>query len=124
LPRFTDRTHNAEVNVSQLATKRKQIGLLALACLGLALCLWFFARDPEHNVLLAGVTRVGIVLGALWLALPKNGATWMWQKAGPVLIVAVALIALAGRALRYTIPIAILLAIILVLLRPRRGRGS
>lgn len=124
MPRFPSGTHNAEVNVAQLSAKRNVLGILALVCLVSAAGLWLFTGDPEHNAVLSVVTRVGIVLGALWLALPTVGTSWAWQKAGPVLIIAIALTAFAGRALRYALPIAIVVAILLVFLRPRPKRNE
>lgn len=124
MPCFPSGTHNADVNVARLAEKRKLVGVMALICLASAVCLWLFTGNPEHNPLLSAFTRVGIVLGALWLALPTSGTSWAWQKAGPVLIIAVALTAVAGRSLRYALPIAIAVAIALVILRPRPKRDS
>src|SRR6187455_2678548 len=93
LPRFPSGTHNADVNVAPLAAKRNLLGIMALICLAFAVCLWLFTADPENNALLSVVTRVGIVLGSLWLALPSAGTSWAWRKAGPVLIIAVVLTA-------------------------------
>jgi len=124
LPRFPNGTHNADVNVAHLSAKRNLLGIMALACLVTAACLWLFTADPEHNALLSVVTRVGIVLGALWLALPVAGTSWAWQKVGPILIIAIALTALAGRTLRYALPISIVLAVALVILRPRPKRNG
>lgn len=124
LPHFPSGTHNADVNVAHLSAKRKLLGIMALACLASGVCLWMFTADPEQSALLSVVTRVGIVLGALWLALPTAGTNWAWQKAGPVLIIAIALTALAGRRLRYALPVAIVLAIVLVVLRPRPKRSG
>jgi len=112
------------VNVAHLSAKRNVLGILALVCLVAALALWLFTADPEHNALLSVVTRVGIVLGALWLALPAVGTGWAWQKVGPVLIIAIALTALAGRRLRYVLPVAIVVAILLVFLRPRPKKNG
>jgi hypothetical protein len=124
LPLFPSGTHNADVNVAPLAAKRNLLGVMALICLASAVCLWVFAADPENNALLSVVTRVGIVLGALWLALPSVGTNWAWRKAGPVLIIAIVLTALAGRRLRYALPVAIVVAVLLVILRPRPKRNN
>lgn len=114
--------HNAPVTASQWASRRILIGVVALVCFGAAVGIWLFTTNPEQNALLAAVTRVGIVMGALWLALPKDGANVAWGKTATLLIPALVLVALNGRRLLYLLPVAIVVALALAFLRPRAKR--
>jgi hypothetical protein len=113
------------VNVSPLAAKRNLIGVVALVCVATAVGMWIFTDDPQQNAFLAAVTRVGIVMAALWLALPARGESVVWSKAGPILILGVVLVALFGSRLRYVwylLPVAIFVALALAFLKPRAKR--
>jgi hypothetical protein len=101
------------------------VGGIAVVCLAAAVGLWIFAANPEQNPFLAVVSRVGIVMGALWLALPKQGENVAWGKTATLLIPAIILIAVNGRRLLYLLPVAIVVALALAFLRPRvKGRKS
>lgn len=55
--------------------KRLQIGLIALVLIGSAILLWmmgYVANAMAGTV--GGLLRVGLVMGALWLALPQLSA--------------------------------------------------
>ncbi|MFN0051632.1 MAG: hypothetical protein ACKV0T_05540 [Planctomycetales bacterium] len=110
------------MNAQQIVAKRLQIGILALLCLGTAVGLWFFSENPEHDGFLAAITRVGLVLGAIWLALPAKGESVVWQKAAPALVGAVVVASLAKRYFLYALPVALVLGLALVFLRPRSKR--
>jgi hypothetical protein len=116
--------HNAQVTASQWASKRSVVGGIALVCLVAAAALWIFADNPEQNPLLAAVTRVGIVMGALWLALPRHGESVAWGKSAILLIPAIILVAVNGRKLLYLLPVAIVVALALAFLRPRSKRRN
>ena len=105
-----------------LASKRTAIGLCALCCLLLAGGLWLFTENPEANQFLSALTRVGIVMAALWLALPKAGQSIVWEKAGPVLLAAAIVVAVAPRLIKYALPAAIALSIVALVLRPKPKR--
>lgn len=98
------------------------VGCVALACLATAAAMWIFTERPEQNQFLSAVTRVGIVIGALWLALPKEGENVAWGKAAMLMIPALVLVALHGRRLLYLLPVAIGVALLLAILRPRARR--
>jgi mannose/fructose/N-acetylgalactosamine-specific phosphotransferase system component IIC len=66
--------------------------------------------------------RLGIMLGALWLALPNRGENVAWGKALPAIFAVIVVLAFTrakGRILIYAIPIAIVVAILAVFIRPR-----
>src|SRR5262245_60185605 len=108
-----------------LATKRASIGVLALACLLSAVGIWLFAEDPETSGWLAGLSRVGLVLGALWLALPARGESVAWNKAAPILAVGLLIAALTRRMFPYVLPLALAVGVAFLVLRPKTkpGRG-
>lgn len=68
-------------------------------------------------------TRVGVLLGTLWLALPKDGALGRWAevsiaKFAVILLIVVAVVRAPQRLLRY-LPILLAIAAVGRYLRPR-----
>jgi hypothetical protein len=107
---------------SPLAVRKLVVGLIALACLATSAALWLFADDPQTNAANAVATRLGIMLGALWLALPSRGESVAWGRALPAIfavIVVLAVIRVKWQVLVYAIPVAIVLAIAAAFIRPR-----
>jgi hypothetical protein len=107
---------------SPLAVRKLIVGLISLACLVTAAALWIFAEDPEKNPATAVTMRLGIMLGALWLALPSRGDNVAWGKALPAIfavILVLAVIRVNWRILVYAIPVAIVVAILAAFIRPR-----
>lgn len=98
--------------------KRSRIGWAALACLLSAAGLWWLA--PGQEGVMAGLLRIGIVLGCLWLALPATGGSLAWNKIIPVIIGLAVLVAVSRRAFLFLLPGIVLLGILLALLRPRK----
>jgi hypothetical protein len=109
---------------SPLAVRKLIVGLIALACLVTAAAMWIFTDDPQTNAANAVAMRLGIMLGALWLALPSRGESLAWGKALPAVLAVIAVLALVRnwRVLIYAIPIAILVAIAAAFIRPRSKR--
>lgn len=124
MPESSRDLHNTQVTASQWASKRSLVGGIALVCLASAAGLWIFSASPEQNPLLAAVTRVGIVMGALWLALPRSGESIVWGRTALLVLPALVLLALNGRRLLYLLPVAIVVALALAFLRPRPKRRS
>ena len=113
------------MNRSPLAARKLIVGLVALACLATAGSLWLFTADAGTNPVTAVTTKLGLMLAALWLALPTRGESVGWEKALPPLIGAIAVLALIGRNSRiliFALPAAILAGIALAFLRPRSKR--
>lgn len=105
-----------------LSSKRIAVGLCALLCLLMAAGLWLFTGNPEANQFLSALTRVGIVLAALWLALPEARQSIVWQKAGPILLAAAIVVAVMPKLVRYALPAAVVLSIAAILVRPKPKR--
>lgn len=112
----------------RISVNRKLVGLCAALCLGGAGFLWYRwspggtgrIAAEQGTALLAALTRVGLVLAALWIALPPTGQVDISPR---VLVVGFA--ALVGVALRpkFFIPLLLALAVLAFLLRPRKKAG-
>lgn len=108
--------HNAAVN-------RTLAGLLALGCglAGVALCSLRGIDDPFG----AGFIRAGLVLGALWCAMPTRTREAAWARVSPYAVIGIAIaIVLFVRHLRVLLPLALVIAVVSFLLRPRKGRST
>ncbi len=102
---------------------RPLVGILSLVCLTLSLGIALFV--PGSDASYAAFLRVGLVLAAMWIALPKDGSQMRWMKISPVLGLAV-LFAFAtskGKVLVALLPILVVVGSIIVMLRPRDKRA-
>lgn len=105
------------------AVNRVLAGVLTIGCgiAGIVLCATRGIDDPFA----AGFIRVGLVLGALWYAMPSRTREAAWARISPWTIVAVVLAAvLLVRHLRVLLPLAVALIAVGYVLRPRKGRAS
>ena len=96
---------------------RPTVGLIALVCLAAAAWLWWFPLTWQGSAALQGATtRIGLVMGAIWLALPQLSRIpgWILQ-----LVAATALI-VAVRPKFAIVAIPVLLAYLI--LRPKKLR--
>lgn len=100
------------------------VGWCAVACLLTAGGMWCFTDNPEHNAVLSGFSRVGLVLAAVWLALPRPGEKVVWERLVPVVIGTLVFVALAGKAFQRLLPLAIVIVTLLYFLRPRPKRHA
>ena len=82
--------------------------------------------DPERSAIIGAFMRVGLVMGALWLALPAAGGRVGWRVAGPI-VVAVAVVAGVvknARVLVVLVPILLVIGALMVVFRPRPPEQS
>ena len=93
------------------------LGVLAIACLVTAVVV--YVCYPEQESILSAAIRIGVVLGALWFALPPPGQRVRWGRMAPVLAVAVVLIVVTRTKILVVIPGLVVAGILLALLRPR-----
>lgn len=110
---------------SPLAVRKLIVGLVALACLATAGSLWAFTADAGTNPVTAVTTKLGLMLAALWLALPSRGESLAWQRILPPVVAGLAVLALIGRNVRilvFALPAALIAGIALAFLRPRTKR--
>ncbi|MBS0262156.1 MAG: hypothetical protein JSS02_09425 [Planctomycetes bacterium] len=107
-----------------MAIRKLIVGMLSLLCLLIAGgTLWF---SDWTNPLLSVTTRLGLLLGALWLVLPKEGESVSWDKAFPIVIAIFVVLAFlrrgGGRLMLYVIPAAIVVGLAAAFLRPKPKR--
>jgi len=105
------------MNDSTTYIGRTQVGVLAAICLGIAGAVWIFS--PEREALLAAFFRVGILMTALWFAVPAKGAQLVWEKILPIVAGGLVLIVLAKRVIIVALPLAIAVGAAAYMLRPR-----
>jgi hypothetical protein len=113
------------MNDSPMAVRKLLVGIIALACLATAAGLWIFTDEPGKNPVTSVTMRLGIMLGALWLALPKQGEHLAWEKCLPgvvAVIVVLSFVRGSWRFLIYAVPAAIVVGIAAAFLRPRSKR--
>lgn len=115
------------MNDGKVTLNRPLVGIIALACLAASAWLYFngsFSSDNENFVTGAGIGaaffRVGLLMSALWLALPPKGREASWAKVTPGTFVGLLLsVYLVIRMKWLAIPLLIAVATIGVILRPR-----
>ena len=105
---------------SDSGIRKSTVGAIAIGCLLMAGGIFLFS--PAHEAVLAGFWRVGLMMFALWLALPAKGEKFAAASMLPIIVGAAALIALSGRRLLIVLPFLIVIGIAVALLRPRRRR--
>jgi hypothetical protein len=103
--------------------RRLLAGLIAVTLLAAAALLWILpgVSTSQAAVMWRGACgRIGIVMAALWMAMPTRTRPAAWAKLNPRSVAAVSLAALAIRfPLKLLLPVAGILIIAGVLLRPR-----
>jgi hypothetical protein len=107
----------------KIAVNRTLAGVLAAGCLiagGTLLAL----RGME-DAIAAAFIRVGLMLGALWCAMPTRHRDAAWANVSPLTILIVLVVVIVFARMRWLLPIAIALAAVGYFIRPRnRRRGS
>lgn len=104
---------------------RTAVGVIALGCLLLAALLFAVTYStPDQGGLVflqGGLARVGILMGAIWLALPSRGQDAAWANLSPRMLVGILLAALltARVRLQVLIPAALAVGALVLVLRPR-----
>src|SRR5712672_287104 len=109
---------------SPLAIRKLIVGIISLTCLVTAVGLFVFRPDGMGNPATAVAMRLGMMLGALWLALPSQGDNIGWQKAMPIILAVIVVLAFVRnwKVLVYVVPIAIIVGIVAAFIRPRSNR--
>ena len=111
------------MNPSPLAVRKLLVGLISLGCLITAAVSCYYT--DWTNPLVAITMRLGVMLGALWLALPSEGDSIAWQKALPVVVAvmaAMAFLRINWRVLLYLLPVALVVAVVAAFIRPKQKR--
>lgn len=103
----------------RVTINRPLVGGLALLCIAGAVAS-FFVEAKDVNVWQGILTRVSIVLTALWLALPKDGTLGNWASVSVTTLIAlVASIFVVARDPKRFLPILLAVAAIARFLRPK-----
>ncbi len=102
------------------ATQRLIIGVSGAACLVISAAMWFGL--PAHDGVRAALMRVGLVMSALWLALPPQGRNVAWTKAVPIIVGLVILIVASRKAFLALLPLVVVVALAALFVRPRGRR--
>ena len=77
--------------------RRRMTLVVSLVMLTAAVLAWWFSTDSTGKFIAAGCGRIGIVMGALWLAWPSLKRPAQWLPAGFAVIGVIALIAIAAQ---------------------------
>ncbi len=105
----------------QISVNRTLVGLIALACLATGLVIGFV--DEFANLWCGAFVRVGLIMAALWIALPSGDREAAWANVSPLSLIGVMAFAvmLAGRP-RVFLPLLVVFAVLWLILWPRRRR--
>lgn len=107
----------------EFVKKRRQVGLLAAVCLGAALTAFFMGE--LQNAWAAACLRIGLVLGALWTALPTRKRPAAWANISRSQLIFLIIAAILLPRLKFFLPVLLAGIGIGWLLRPKRsGRSS
>jgi hypothetical protein len=114
----------------QVPVNRALVGLIALGCGVIGGGWWALEGGSSAPAMPAAFLRVGVVMAAFWLALPTRHREAAWARVNLWNLLAgllgLVLIARTKFPLKFLIPGLILLAITILVLRPRpktRPRG-
>jgi hypothetical protein len=104
----------------RVPVKRHLVGVIAFGCLGSALAIGLF--DTWENMWCAAFVRVGVLMGAFWLALPSKHREAAWANVSPYTIIAALVAVFVVARWRAALPIVIGVALVALVLRPRGRR--
>lgn len=99
---------------------RLLVGLIALGCLVGAVTIGLL--DNWQNVWCAAFMRVGLLMAALWLALPSKDREAAWANLSPYTVGGVLVAVFVVARWKAAIPIVLVIGVIALLLRPRNRR--
>ena len=105
----------------KITVNRPLVGIIALTCLGIA--LYLFVSGSNQPLWLGAFVRVGLVMSALWLALPSKNREAAWARMSPKTFagVSIALFALIARPqiMKFMLPLLLVIGALCYMLRPR-----
>jgi hypothetical protein len=104
----------------RVPVNRSLVGLIALACLGAAATIGIL--DTWQNMWCAAFVRVGLLMGAFWLALPSRHREAAWANVSPYTILAALVAVFVVARWRSALPIVVVIAVLALVLRPRQRR--
>jgi hypothetical protein len=96
---------------------KPMVGLIAAVCLVISgVCFLFY---HEQEALQGSTMRVGIVMTALFLVLPKAGEHARWERMLPVVVGVIAMVAFNRKMIFAILPLLVIIGILMTVLRPR-----
>ncbi|QDT38771.1 hypothetical protein [Stratiformator vulcanicus] len=112
-----------ETSPKGLDLNPRLVGLIALGCLLGAGGSYLFL--PHKPSLYAGFIRVGLLMSALWLALPSKNREAAWARLSPLgVAIWVATLLLVAISPKLGVPLLIVLMVIRFIRRPLRGSAA
>jgi hypothetical protein len=104
---------------AKVPVNRMLVGVLAVGCVvagfGIALL------DTWENAVFAGLLRTGVLLGAVWLALPTKSRQAAWANISPWTLLGFLIVAvIAIRRPQIFFPMVAVFVVATLLIRPRR----
>lgn len=111
------------MTASDRSPNRLLVLVITLTCFAAAGVLWAMGAAAEQQLAFSGLIRVGVCMGALWLALPSSRRSAAWRGLSPWVIVAIAVAVFLIPRLRFSIPIVIGMLLLGMFVKPKRKPG-
>jgi hypothetical protein len=107
------------ISENELRQKRTMVGLLAIGST-IAACVLLVIGGSQGFA--SALLRVGLLLGAFWLALPTKDRPAAWARVSPWSLGVIIGVALVLPRLRFFLPVLVVGVLIGWIVRPRRGK--
>lgn len=107
---------------SQLEERRRRVGLVAGGCLLVALGMLLF--NDIQNAVASSLLRIGLVFGALWLALPTKSRPAAWAQLSRWKMAGLVAFAILLPRLKFFLPILLIGVAVGWMLRPKKKRSG
>ncbi len=111
------------MNDGKVTLNRPLVGIIALGCLGAfgyLMSASFNTPDDNLQMWAGAFGRVGLLMGALWLALPSKNHEAAWANVAPSTLIGLILgIAWIAWKPKVAIPFLLILGVLAFFLRPR-----
>lgn len=104
----------------QITVSRPLVGAIALVCFVAAGAIGVW--DAWESLWCAAFVRVGLLMGAFWLALPSAHREAAWANVAPSTIIGALLAVFVVARWRAALPIVIGVGVIAFLVKPRNRR--
>lgn len=112
--------HEGLIVTSSDANKRPLIGVITIICLTVAAVS---AANGDWNTATTGAfVRVGLVMGAVWLAYPSIRHGQLWRRFSRGAIIFLVVLAIFARRMRYFLPLIAVGLVVFWFVRPKRRR--
>ena len=110
---------DAMISENELRQKRTMVGLLAIGST-ITACVLLVIGGSQG--LASALLRVGLLLGAFWLALPTKGRPAAWARVSTWTVGATAVVIMVAARFKFALPLLAIGVLIGWIVRPRRGK--